>query len=140
MWNSIHILAPEPMFLPDSLGHLFDGNVLGLGHQEDDEDGHDDDPSREKHKKGVLEVAEHGEKSLSNHESEGHVAAHGHALSGRASLEREHLAGDQPSQWSPRPRKCRHEYADQKHHDDRPPARDAVAVVVLQFQPQYYCD
>ena len=56
---AVHVALPEPVLLPDPLGHLLDGHVLGLRHEEEHEERHDDDPGGEEGEDGVLEVAEH---------------------------------------------------------------------------------
>ena len=117
--------APEPVGLPDE-HHLLDGDVLGLGEEEGDEDGHDDDPSGEEVEEAELHVAEHGEEGLRDDEGEEHVHRHVDALPRRPDLQREDLAGDEPPQWAPRPREPRHVHADEEHHHRRVPLGDVA--------------
>lgn len=105
------------MSLPH-LGHLVDGHVLGLGNEEEDEDGHHQNPGTEEVEEGELHVAHHHEEYLSNDEGEEHVDGHGDALRRRPDLQGEDLARYQPTQWPPGSSKPRDEDADEEHHED----------------------
>ena len=109
---------PEPVFLPDSVGHLVDGNALGLRQEEDGKEEHDDDPGAEEEEDVGAHVAEHCEEGLRDEEGEEHVGAHGEEVASVAGVLREDLARDQPPQRAPRPRESRHVHAhqNQRHH------------------------
>ena len=109
---------PEPMLLPHSLGHLFDGDILSLGQQEKHEDRHDEDPAREEQEDTKLEVAEHREEGLCNDEGEEQVNTNGDTLTSGTSLQWESLTGDKPPKRTPRPCKGRHESADHHNHQN----------------------
>ena len=66
------VLAPEPMCLPYSV-HFFNWDILRLGQEEVNEDGHDNNKASEEQEETKLEVAEHGQEELANEESEEHV-------------------------------------------------------------------
>jgi hypothetical protein len=126
---AVHVALPEPVLLPDPLGHLLDGHVLGLRQEEEHEERHDEDPGGEEDEDGVLEVAEHGEEGLRDDEGEEQVDAHGDALPRRPRLQREGLAGDEPPEGAPGPGEGGDEGADHDHHHDGPPVAQVVGVV-----------
>lgn len=135
----VHEAFPEPVLLPDAVGHLLDGDVLGLGKEEEDEDGHDEDPGGEEGEDAVLEVAEHGEEGLRDDEGEEEVDADGDTLPRRPRLQREGLAGDEPAQGTPRPCEGGDEGADHDDHEDGPAVAELVGGV-RHLQPQHHRD
>ena len=60
------------MLLPHD-DHLLDGDVLGLGQEEVDEDGHDHHEEGEEDEQTELQVAEHCEEDLGDDEGEDHI-------------------------------------------------------------------
>jgi hypothetical protein len=114
---------PVPVVGPD-LVHLLDGDTLGLGEKEVDEERHGDLPGAEEVEEAELEAAEQHEEDLRDDKGEDHVEDDHHALPRRSDLQREDLAGHQPPQRAPGPGERRHEDADAEHHPDRVRPRD----------------
>lgn len=97
-------LAPEPVG-PPYMDHLLDGDVLGFGEEEVDEDGHKEDPTGEEVEEPELEVAQHRQEHLAYEECEEHVDRHVDGLPRRTDLQWEDLRRHQPAQRAPRPGK-----------------------------------
>lgn len=55
----VHEAPPEPMLLPDTIGHLINGDALGLGQQADGEGRHDHNPARKEEEHPRLHAAQH---------------------------------------------------------------------------------
>ena len=104
------------MLLPDALSHLVNWHPLGLRQQENHEHEHDRDPRGEEEEDSGSHAAHHGQKRLRNDEGEEHVGAHGKRVSRSPRLQRKSLAGDEPSQWTPRPCKPGDEETDEEDH------------------------
>lgn len=97
-----NILPPEPVGLPNSV-NLFNGDVLCLRQEEEDESSHDDNKAGEEKEETELQVAEHGEENLSDDKGEKHVDGDVNGLAGRSDFQWADLTGYQPTQWPPRP-------------------------------------
>lgn len=102
--------------LPPDKDHFFDWDVLGFRKQEEDEGGHDKDPTSKEEEETELEVAKHCKKSLGNNEGEEEVDRYVDTLPCRTDFQGEDLAGHQPSQGTPRPGEGRHIDANEENH------------------------
>lgn len=98
--------------------YLFNGDLLGLRQQEEDEARHDEDQSREEQEDAVFQMAERRQEALSNERREEHIHTHHNALPRWSRLQREQLARDQPPQRAPRSPIGQHEYAYHHHQED----------------------
>lgn len=83
--NIGHKPGPVPMLLPDPV-HLLNGDVLRLGEEQSDVDGHDRLACSEEEEEAELEVAKHREEGLRYDKGEEHVHRHRDALPRRADL------------------------------------------------------
>ncbi|KAL8162697.1 hypothetical protein V2J09_014186 [Rumex salicifolius] len=96
--------SPNWMRPPNTVDHLINGDSLRLRQEVDDENAHDDDPSREEDEDERPHPAEHRQERLCEKEGEEHVGADGECVAGRPGFHRKSLAGNQPPEWAPRPR------------------------------------
>lgn len=69
------------MLSPNFVSHVFNGHILCLRNQEDSEEAHNKNPSREKQEDSELKVTQHGQETLCNNKGEQHVCEHCHTLS-----------------------------------------------------------
>lgn len=101
------VIAPEPVLLEDP-SHLFDEDVLCLGHEEGHKDGRQDHEGGEQEEDPEFHAAEHAEEDLHDDEGDRVVAKHVNGLTGWSDLERADLARYQPRERAPRPCKGRY--------------------------------
>ncbi|KAL4297428.1 hypothetical protein GQ457_12G024560 [Hibiscus cannabinus] len=78
------------MFSPQKY-HFFNGNSLGFGQEKVHEDGHYGDPSGEEQEDPELEMAKHGEETLSYDESKEKINSNRNALPCRPCFQWEYL-------------------------------------------------
>ena len=103
-------VAPEPMG-PPHVGHVVDGDAFGLRQEEQCEESHDSQPTREEEEDAELEGTEHGQEGLGDDELEEHVGEHRYALRRRPDVLRKDLTRDEPCERPPRPFVHSHEQA-----------------------------
>ena len=86
---------PEPVIAPE-VEHLLNGDLLGLGEEEEDEERHEKDERREQKEDSPSEMTERSQKALGYGCSEEEINADHHALACGPRLQGENLAGNKP--------------------------------------------